>query len=227
MEYNIGNAKNKLIVVEGACDGIGKSTQVKLLREHLEQDGNEIVSHHFPSYGTPQGALVEKQLKGELGELRTSSPYFISSLYAIDRAITWNSILKPQYEEGKTILLDRYTTSNLIYQGVLFDDIEKRKEFIKYILDYEYDKLGIQEPDKIIFLHAPFDLVTEMRRARKENEGIANDIYERDLEFMKKSYDNAMFLADYLNWEQIKCDEGDHLRSIEDIHEDVYKRVRK
>ena len=52
----------KLIVVEGACDGIGKSTQFKLLGEHLQKDENNICSHHSPSYNTYQGAPVEKYL---------------------------------------------------------------------------------------------------------------------------------------------------------------------
>ena len=52
--------RGKLFVVEGACDGIGKSTQIDLLRNKLEDEGNEIVSHHFPTYGTYHGAPVEE-----------------------------------------------------------------------------------------------------------------------------------------------------------------------
>ena len=44
--------KGKLIVIEGACDGIGKTTQYKLLCDHLIKDGQVITYHHFPSYGT-------------------------------------------------------------------------------------------------------------------------------------------------------------------------------
>ena len=40
--------KGKLIVIEGACDGIGKSTQYKMLCDRLISEGNEVVSHHFP-----------------------------------------------------------------------------------------------------------------------------------------------------------------------------------
>ena len=227
MEYNIGKTKNKLIVVEGACDGIGKSTQFQKLCDHLKEDGKEIASHHFPSYETVQGAPVEMYLRGELGNPSELCPYLINSLYAVDRAITWNSVLKPLYDQGKTIVLDRYTTSSLIYQSALITDLQKKKDFIDYVVDFEYNKLGIKEPDSVIFLHAPFDLVTEIRNARKQNDGVQNDIHESNLEFMRKVYDNAMFLADYLDWDQVKCDEGDSLRSIEDIHDDVYKLVRK
>ena len=45
-------AKGKLIVVEGACDGIGKTTQYEMLCSHLKEDGINLVNHHFPSYNT-------------------------------------------------------------------------------------------------------------------------------------------------------------------------------
>ena len=44
---------------------------------------------------------------------------------------------------------------------------------------------------------------------------------------MRKVYDNAMFIADYLNWDKIECNEGNKMRSIEDIHNDIYKVIGK
>ncbi|MCI5984529.1 MAG: thymidylate kinase [Firmicutes bacterium] len=216
----------KLIVVEGACDGIGKSTQYTLLKERLIKDGNNVVSHHFPSYGEYQGVPVEKYLKGEFGNIEDLSPYFINNLYAVDRAITWHSYLKKEYQNS-IILLDRYTTSSLIYQSALIDDIEKRKEFIDYVISFEYEKLGIKEPDLVIFLEAPYDLVKKLRNERKVNDGIQNDIHEKNDEFMRKVYENALFVADYLKFSKIKCNDGDHMRSIEDIHNDIYKLIKK
>ena len=219
--------KGKLIVVEGACDGIGKTTQYEMLRDHLQKDGEIIASHHFPSYGTYQGAPVEKYLRGEYGQPSELSPYFINSLYANDRGITWYTDLKGLYDEGKVILLDRYTTSSLIYQSALIEDIEEKKKFVDFVTDYEYEKIGIKKPDNVIFLHAPFDLVTEMRNARKQNEGVTNDIHEANLDFMRKVYDSAMFIADYLSWDQIECNKGNKMRDIEDIHEEIYSLVKR
>ena len=219
--------KGKLIVVEGACDGIGKTTQFEMLGKHFQKDNQEIVCHHFPSYGTYQGLPVEKYLKGEYGNPSELSPYFINSLYAVDRGITWYTGLKPLYDQGKFILLDRYTTSSLIYQSALIEDIEQKKKFIDYVLDFEYHKIGIKEPDHVVFLHAPFDLVTEMRNARNYNEGVVNDIHESNLAFMKKVYDSAMFIADYLAWDKIQCNDGNKMREIPDIHEEVYRLVKR
>ena len=216
----------KLIVMEGACDGIGKTTQFNLLRERLVNEGKNVVSHHFPSYNTYQGVPVEKYLNGEYGSPKELSPYFINSLYALDRAITWNKDLKEKYENNNTILLDRYTTSSIIYQSSLIEDIEERKQFIDYVCDFEYKKLQIKEPDQVIFLYAPFDVVTKLRNKRKTNEGIINDIHERDLTFMKKVYDNAMFVAEYLNWDMVNCSTNDEMDSIENIHKKVYQKVK-
>lgn len=50
--------QGRLIVIEGACDGVGKTTQFCLLKENLIKDGEQVITHHFPTYGTKQGALV-------------------------------------------------------------------------------------------------------------------------------------------------------------------------
>ena len=113
----------KIIVIEGACDGMGKTTQFGLLHQRLEGDGKEIYNHHFPSYGTFHGEPVVRYLKGELGDPAHLSPYMINSLYAVDRGIVWYTNFKKLYEAGKFILLDRYTTSSLIYQSALITDI--------------------------------------------------------------------------------------------------------
>lgn len=216
----------KLIVIEGALDGIGKTTQYEMLYNHLKQDGIKTINHHFPSYGTYQAKGVEEYLKGSYGQPSELSPYFINSLYAVDRGVTWYKYLKTLYENGNIILLDRYTTSSLIYQSALISDVNKKKDFINYVIDFEYQKIGIKEPDNVIFLTAPFDLITRMRNARLENEGLSNDIHESNLDFMKKVYENAMFVADYLSWNKIECNYGNNIRKKEDIHEDIYKLVR-
>lgn len=219
--------RGKLYVVEGACDGIGKSTQYALLKERLEKDGEQVVTHHFPSYDTFHGEPVTRYLAGDFGEVKDLSPYFINGLYAMDRGSAWYLYLKNQFEEGKIVLLDRYTTSSLIYQSALIDDIGAKKAFIDYVIDFEYQKIGLQKPDNVIFLHAPFDVVTELRNARKQNDGVANDLHERNIEFMKKVYNSALFVADYLSWDQIECARGDKFKSIEEIHEDVYTFIKK
>ena len=163
---------------------------------------------------------VSKATEGSVSEQRQS----LSD--AIDRAVTWKTVLEPEYNAGKTILLDRYTTSSMIYQSTLIDE-EKKEEFIKYVVDYEYNKLGVAKPDMVIFLTAPFDLVTKIRNARKGNDGVANDIHERDLHFMKKVYENANRIARDYSWNIIECGKENSLRTPEDISEEIYGLVKK
>lgn len=216
----------KLIVIEGACDGVGKTTQYILLKEKLISSGEIVTSHHFPSYNTYHGLPVEKYLKGEFGLINELSPYFINNLYATDRAITWYTELKEKYNKGETILLDRYTTSSLIYQSALISDEIQKKDFIDYVIDFEYNRLGIKMPDDVMFLFASFDLLIEIRNLRKNNEGISNDIHERDIEFMKKVYESSMFVAEYLKWSKIDCSSGNNMKSINEIHEEICKSLK-
>lgn len=119
------------------------------------------------------------------------------------------------------------TTSSLIYQSALIQDIGRRKAFIDYGADFEYNKLGIKNPDIVIFLYAPFDLIAKMRNDRKENGGVANDIHESVLEYMQMVHKNAMFVADYLSWNVVECNNGNEIKGKEDIHHEVYSLVRR
>lgn len=215
----------KLIVIEGACDGIGKSTQFELLKKRI---GAGVFTHHFPTYDSYQGKPVSEYLKGNYGSVYELSPYFINSLYAVDRAITWNLFLKREYDD-KIILLDRYTTSSLIYQSALISDLDEKRSFIDYVSDFEYNKIGVKRPDLVIFLWAPFEMVTDLRNKRKleRGEAISGDVYENDLALMKKIYDGASFVADYCNFVKIDCTSDGKFRSISDIHEEIYDVVRK
>ena len=216
----------KLIVMEGSGDGVGKSTQGHLLKERFIKDNIEVFSHHFPSYNTYQGSLVEHYLDGDYGLPKNLSPYFINSLYAVDRAVTWQTLLKQEYDRGKYILLDRYTTSSLIYQSSLLNSIQDKKAFIDYVLDFEYNKLKIKEPDKVIFLHVPFELNNKLRKERKNNDGIENDIHERDLDYLKQIYETSLFIADYLKWDKVECSKDNKMKSINEIHQKVYSLIK-
>lgn len=214
--------QGKLIVIEGACDGIGKSTQYQKLIDRLKQEGNKVVSHHFPTYGSYQAMPGEEYLKGSLGKKEDISPYLVNTFFAVDRAITWITKLKKEYENGSIIILDRYTTSSALYQSSLIDDLDERKKFIEYIIDYEWNKLGIKKPDKVIFLNADFEAVQNMLKLRGDNGGVENDIYEADMVFMKKVHDNAVSVAKYLNWDIIECSKDGKMLSIDEIHDKIY-----
>lgn len=206
---------------------MGKTTQYCLLKQYLEEQGYDVCSHHFPSYNTKQGSLVEQYLKGDFGGPKDLSPYVINSMYAIDRAITWSNELGPKYDSGSIILLDRYTTSSLIYQSSLYETEQEKVNFIDFVEDYEYNKMGLKRPDKVIFLTGDFELLSALRRKRVGYEGNSQDVYERDTELLRKIYDNSSFIADYLGFDKVKCDNNGSFRSIEDINEEIIQKVKR
>ena len=209
-----------LIVIEGVSDGVGKTTQIKELYNKLISDGKEVIYHHFPSYGKPSAFLIEEYLKGNLGKREDIGPYAISSFYAMDRFYTYHNELKKALDEGKIILLDRYTTSNLIYQGALFE--EEKDAFLDYISDYEYNRLGLRKPDLVIFLKLDKSIANTFRNNRGNK-----DINENDNAFLDKVYDNSLYVADKYNFKIIECSYDGKIRSIDDISREIYDIVRE
>ncbi len=221
--------KGRLVVFEGACDGVGKTTQYNMLVDRLKEEGECVINYHFPSYGTQRGAEVEKFLRGEYGNPKDLSPYFVHGLYAEDRRKTWHQILKSEWEQGRIILLDRYTTSSLVYQPAFMSSEEEKLAFMDYVCNKEYIINEIKVPDIVLFLTGDFNLITRIRNERKSNEGIVQDVFERDLEIQRNIYETSLLAAKCFGWEEIVCDNSDKssLKSIKAIHEEVYSRVRK
>ena len=213
--------EGKLIVLEGACDGIGKSTQIALLIDKLKKADKEYVTHHYPSYNEPQAKIAEMYQDGELGDHKKLSPYFIYSSYALDRAVSWIKELKEEYESGKVILCDRYSTSSLIYQSTLFDDEIEKEKFINFVFDYEYDLLKNKKPDLVIFLTAPYDIIESFSRKREEETSDKKSVHENDLSYMRKVYDNANELAKRFNWKIVNYMDGERVKTVDEISEEI------
>ncbi len=207
----------KLIVLEGVLGEVEKTTQLKMLKEHLRSEKLKFVEHSFPTYYAYQGKGVEKYLAGDFGKPSELSPYFVECLFAYDRAITWRVKLKSEFEKGKLILVDHYTTSNLIEQSALFSDLARKQAFLDFVQDYEYQKLGIQQPDYILFLTAPFELIAQQKA----------DAGFEVLDSMRQAYENAEAVANYCGWRRVECsrDKQTLLGSAE-IHAKIWEQLR-
>jgi dTMP kinase len=110
----------KFIVFEGG-DGCGKTTQLRLLYDWLNQSGRlpphqAVIMTKEPG-GTGLGQALRSILLGnqEIGE--TLDPYAELMLYAADRAQHVETFLKPHLATGAIVLCDRYTDSTVAYQG--------------------------------------------------------------------------------------------------------------
>lgn len=169
----------RLIDIEG-IDGVGKETQVKLLKETLIRRGmiedKDFCTVSFPRYGTPGCTMVERYLKGEFGENPNDvNPYLASTFYSIDRATSMkNDNWMNVYNAGGIVIADRYTSSNIIHQGSKLSDEynekdqdNKARQYVNWLERFEYEKLGLPKPDVVIYLTAPIDLIKDTIIERK------------------------------------------------------------
>ena len=214
----------KLIVIEGT-DGSGKSTQFKLLTSRLEAENHQFQKLVFPQYSEPSSALIRMYLGGEFGSSPSDvNAYAASSFYAVDRYASYKKVWGKWYEEGGLVVSDRYTTSNAVHQASK-ETGEKQKEFLKWLYDFEYNQLGLPHPDLIIYLDVPTDFTEAMMRRREADTNTSADIHEKDLEYLATCRRTGRAAAEYYGWTVIQCVKDGAMRSIEDIHEELYRKV--
>ena len=214
----------KLIVIEGT-DGSGKSTQFRLMSERLEKDG--VVFKHivFPRYDQDSSALIRMYLGGEFGNKPSDvNAYAASSFYAVDRFASYKMDWGQWYEDGGVVLSDRYTTSNAVHQTSKEPE-DKQEQFLHWLYDFEYDKLGLPRPDLTIYLDVPTDFTEKMMRKREQDTNTKADIHEKDMDYLATCRKIGRAAAEYYGWTVIRCVKDGAMRSIEDIHEEIYSHV--
>lgn len=216
----------KLIVIEGT-DGSGKSTQFRLLTQRVSEEGYRFQKLVFPQYQEESSALIRMYLKGEFGTSPSDvSAYAASAFFAVDRYASYKKVWGDWYENGGLVLSDRYTTSNAVHQTSKEPE-ENRAEYLRWLYEFEYDKLGLPRPDLTIYLDVPTDFTEKMMRRREADTNTTADIHEQDLQYLATCRRTGKAAAAYYNWTVIECVRDGEMRSIEDIHEEIYRHVRK
>ena len=215
----------KLIVFEGT-DGSGKSTQFELLAKRLETEGTAFHRLRFPQYDEPSSALIRMYLGGAFGDdPEAVNAYAASTFFAVDRYASYQRVWKDYYQGGGLVVSDRYTTSNAVHQGSKVPEGE-RAEFFRWLYDLEYDRMGLPRPDLVVLLDMPVELSEQLMRKREQSTGTQADIHERDEDYLKKCRDVALHAAKYYGWRTVSCAKDGAIRSVEDIHEEVYAIVK-
>lgn len=215
----------KLIVFEGT-DGSGKSTQFELLAKRLEAEQIGFQRLRFPQYEEPSSALIRMYLGGAFGDdPEAVNAYAASTFYAVDRYASYQRVWKDYYQGGGLVVSDRYTTSNAVHQGSKVPEGE-RAEFFRWLYDLEYDRMGLPRPDLVVLLDMPVELSEQLMRKREQSTGTHADIHERDEDYLKKCRDVALHAAEYYGWRTVSCAKDGVIRSVEDIHEEVYAIVK-
>lgn len=216
----------KLIVIEGT-DGSGKSTQFRLLSEHLERDCVQFKHLVFPRYNEESSALIRMYLGGQFGSKPSDvNAYAASAFYAVDRYASYKMDWGQWYEEGGLVLSDRYTTSNAVHQASK-EEGKAREKYLKWLYEFEYDKLGLPRPDLTIYLDVPTDFTEKMLRGREQATNTAADIHEKDMEYLANCRACGKAAAEYYGWTVVQCTRDGAMRTVEDIHRDIYDAVKK
>ncbi|MBQ7330996.1 MAG: deoxynucleoside kinase [Oscillospiraceae bacterium] len=216
----------KIIVIEGT-DGSGKSTQFRLLTQRLKEENTDFKTLVFPQYSEPSSALIRMYLGGEFGTNPSDvNAYAASAFYAVDRYASYKKDWGAWYENGGLIVSDRYTTSNAVHQTSK-EPAEKQGEFLKWLYEFEYDKLGLPRPDLTIYLDVPTAFTEKLMRHREQETNTKADIHEKDSAYLATCRETGRAAAKFYGWNVIQCVRGEQMRSIEDIHEEIYQLVKK
>ena len=159
--------RGKLIVFEGT-DGSGKATQTALLCRELETRGVSFRKLEFPRYGEESSALLRLYLNGAFGtDPADVNAYAAATFYSVDRFASYKQDWGGWYEQGGLVIADRYTTSNAVHQTSKLPR-EQQRAFLDWLFDFEYRKLGLPEPDRVIYLDMPTELSEQMMRHREQ-----------------------------------------------------------
>jgi len=219
----------KLFVIDGT-DGSGKQTQFNKLRERLENEGVNLKVVSFPNYDSESASLVKMYLSGAFGtNAQEVSPYIASTFYAADRYATFKTGYEEFYNNGGIILADRYTTANMVHQAGKIKDKAERKKFLDWLWDFEFNLYGLPVPTKSFFLNMPTEYAMKLMQDRenKFTHESKKDIHESDKNHLIDAYNAACELASEYDWHEVKCVKDDKIRSIEDIHEEIYQEIKK
>ncbi len=228
----------KFIVIEG-LDGSGKSTQSKLLVEHLKKEGREVMKIDFPQYGTKSAGSIEKYLNGKYGSSEEVGPYRASIFYACDRYDASFKI-KRWLSEGKIVISDRYVASNIGHQGGKIKDREEWKKFITWLYNLEYNIFKIPKPDFTFILKTSpqFSLklaskITDKEKVAKRKAYLGDseikDLHEKDENHLSEALRSYLQAAKEYpeEFKIVECLKEDNLLPPEVIHQEIWKIIKE
>lgn len=224
--------KGKLIVIDGS-DGSGKATQVELLMKRLQKDGHKVNIIDYPEYYKNFfGKFIGHCLSEQYYNWLNIHPKIASIAYAADRFESSPQTIK-WLKDGYVVIANRYVSANQIHQGGKIKSAKKRKDFILWLDQMEYGVFKIPRPDATFYLDVPTKISLKLMAERNSKQKRAylkkkKDVHENNTSFLVNSRKSALWLAENLkNFIKISCAKGENLRSRENIHEEIYEKVKK
>ncbi len=219
----------KFIVLEG-LDGSGKGTQTDLLAKRLSSLGKRVRIIDFPAYDSEGCALVKLYLGGKLGSAPgDTNAYAASMFFAADRYVSYvNDWKKDHLDPDTVVIANRYTTANAYHQLSKMPEVEW-EDFLGWLWDFEFIKLGLPEPDCVLLLDMPESVSSAMVRSRSAETGRVMDIHELDTAYLTRCRRAAGYAAKQCSWQVIPCarEGSERPDSREEIAERVWQAVEK
>lgn len=216
----------KLIVLEG-LDGSGKSTQLELLLSGLQQRGIDCRSYSFPDYESDASAPLRMYLSGAFGDKPGDvNAYAAATFFSIDRYANYKQHWEEYYKQGGNVIVGRYTTSNAIHQGSKLPK-ECWENYLAWLYDFEYNKMGLPKPDLVVFLDMPVEVSQRLLSGRYQGNEAKKDIHERDIEYLETCRRAATFAAFYSGWQTVHCAMSGQPRAIGEIADEIMQKVLK
>lgn len=170
----------KFIAFEG-CEGVGKSTQLLLLKDYLERTGQQAVFTREPG-GTPLAEKIRAIILGEKIPAETEA-----LLFAAARADHIVSVIMPALCDGKIVVCDRFLDSSLAYQAYARNLGEER------VLNFNAFAVENCMPDVTLFIDQ--NPLESFRRQKGKT--VENDRMECEPDaFHLAVYDGFKVLAD-------------------------------
>ena len=192
---------NLFITFEGG-DGSGKSTQVNLLKDYLDNLNFETIKTREPG-GTPSAEILRDLLT--TGEVEKWAPMSEALLMWASRYEHLIQVIEPALNSGKNVICDRFYDSTYAYQGVAhnlgIDKMEKLKKII--IGDIEPDITFVLDIDPKVGLKRSLDRSDKENRFESYNIDFHNNIRSAFLEIAKKNKDRCIVVDAALNEQEI------------------------
>jgi Thymidylate kinase len=216
-------SKGQLIVMEG-LDGSGKQTQSTILEETLRGQGRQVSRISFPNYESPAAAPIKMYLAGEIGTLNDINAYAASSFYAVDRYVSFQTNWKTPYNDGNTIIADRYTTANAYHQMSRLDRAEW-DTYLDWLWDFEFGRLGLPRPDLVLYLDMHPEISWSLIEKRYEGDASKRDLHEANYNYLLSCREAAIYAAARLGWTVVPCFADGKPLTIEHIAGEILKLV--
>lgn len=196
----------KFVTIEG-CEGVGKSTQVRKLKEYLSLRGIEAVFTREPG-GTP----VSEQIRGVILNPENKDMDDVTELllYVAARRQHTQRFIKPELESGNIVFCDRYVDSTTAYQGYARGLGAEEVERLNALA------VGDVKIDLTIFLDFP----PEKAFARKGGRDTGDRLENEKMEFHKRVYEGFCKIAEKEPCRVVRLDASG---AKEQTHEKIVK----